>query len=270
MDPARLVDNYIAAWNSGDVSAVLEILHPGASYYDAFWMETCVGKDLGPYLRDTFADERYHYKRLGDVIPVASGVVFRYSTHELSDSGTGEEVYQGAEVLTLVEERIVAVSDYYCNPTRVALEEVATLAAKRHGQTRYAESGLGECRTARYREHVATLVGREKVYRDPGLTLSQLADLIGCPAEHLALVLQREFKTDFPTLLKRSRTEFAKDLIRENSGNPDYLTHVAYSAGFRSVHEFRNSFREILGKDPEHYLSGDSSDSRSGRNRTAH
>ena len=59
MDIDELVEKYINAWNRSDVSGLLDLMHPGAAYHDAFWAETCVGRDLALYFRDAMEEEPF-------------------------------------------------------------------------------------------------------------------------------------------------------------------------------------------------------------------
>jgi len=133
MDLEKLVDDYISAWNRRDSSGLLALMHDGVAIYNAFWMESSVGRHAANYLRDILDEDIHWYKQVGDVIDFGNGVAFRYSAHELTDSTGGRTVFEGAEVLNVQDNKIITVSDYYCDPDRSALLEVAKLTAIRHG-----------------------------------------------------------------------------------------------------------------------------------------
>lgn len=253
MNIEKLVDDYILVWNKQDVAELLGLMDTGASYYDAFWMETCSGKDLWQYFSAAFRDENYWYKQTDDLIAIDSGVVFRYSAHERTNSRIGQQVYQGAEVLIIIDSKIVTVSDHYCNPGRSALVEAGNLAAKRHGQTRYATSGFSASREAHFRRELKTKLNTEKMFLDPELTLAKLSGQIGCSSDYLSDIINTEFGADFRTVLNKKRAEFAKELLNLESADPGYLSHVAIRAGFRSVTEFKTSFSKAFGVEPEDF-----------------
>ena len=142
MDLEILVDNYVSAWNRRNVEDLLNILHGGFAIYNAFWMESSVGKDAATYLRDILEEERYWYQRTGASIPFDNGVVYRYTAHELNDSTPGNCLFSGAEVLNIRNGRILSISDFYCDPSEKALIEVAKLTSARHGQSKYVKSGI--------------------------------------------------------------------------------------------------------------------------------
>ena len=141
MDLEKLVEDYISAWNRGDTNSLLALMHGGVAFYNAFWMESSVGQDTAEYIRDSLDEEKYSYQQIGDVIAFDNGVAFRYSAHELTDSAIGRAVFNGVEVLNIRDDKIITASDFYADPDRTAIEEVAKLTSRRHGLTKYVKSG---------------------------------------------------------------------------------------------------------------------------------
>ena len=74
MDLEKLVEDYISAWNRKDIDGLLALLHRGFAVYNAFWMESSVGKDAAQYLRDTLDEDECWYQQIGDVIVYNHGV----------------------------------------------------------------------------------------------------------------------------------------------------------------------------------------------------
>jgi AraC-like DNA-binding protein len=257
MDIEKLVERYIDAWNRQDIAGILELIHSGAAFYDAFWMETCVGKDLPRYLQDSLEEESHCYQRIGEVIPVDDGVVFRYSAHEQSGPTIGPVVYYGAEVLIVLDNKILTVSDYYCNPDRTALEEVAELAAKRHGLASHTKSGLGAMKALRIKAALSTAIEHDKTYRDSSLTLSRLAEKIGCPVDYLSQVIDDEFGADFDAFLINHRIRYARELLQEKPDDPSHVKYVASKAGFESLEEFYEAFSSFFGTTVEEFRRRD-------------
>lgn len=250
MDVEKLVERYVCAWNEQDVEGLLNLMHKGASFYDAFWMETCVGQDLAQYFRDSFEEENYWYEQIGGAIEVDNGVAFRYLTYERGKSKFGRALYNGAEVLILRDDKIITVSDYYCNPHEQAIEEIAKLASRRHGQTSFAMSGLGAGRLSSFRNRLSDVMDQDQIYLNPDLTLSQLANRIGCPIDHLPHVLNTAFGTNFHSYLDEHRVRFAKKMLLDDSDDPKYVVRVALQAGFQSLEIFNTTFRKTFGVTP--------------------
>ena len=248
-----LVEKYIDAWNRLDVPGLLDLMHPGAAYYDAFWAETCLGRDLALYFQDAMKEEPFWYERIGDTIRTENGVTFRYSAHLLSGSTVGEPVHVGAEILNVRNGKILTVTDIYCSSDESQLEEVAKLATHRHGLPRHVNSGLGALKMARIRANLSVSLEEDKAYLDPDITMSQLAEKIGCKLDQLAIVIEKEFGTSAGEFLDTQRVEYSRELLQVIPDDSDALERVAMSSGFQSVTEFSKKFAEIVGVTPKDY-----------------
>lgn len=253
MDEEKLVKQYIDAWNRQDVDGLLNLMHPGAAYYDSFWMETCVGRDLVQYFQDAFDEEPYWYEQIGEATTTEKGVVFRYSAHESSGSRTVEPLHYGAEILHILDDKILTVTDFYCSSAHGDLEEVADLAVRRHGVSTHATSGLGALKTMRIRAELVTEFEEYEVYLDPNITMSQLAERIGCSIDQMSIVINREFGANFESVINARRVEYAKELLRNDPDDLSIIKRASIQVGFKSYKEFRDKFTDILGVTPKDY-----------------
>lgn len=254
-----IVRKYFEAWNRLDVAGLLELMHPGAAYYDAFWMETCVGRDLPQYFQDAMDEEPYWYKQVGDTMSTDTGVVTSYSAHERSGAITGEPILYGADILNLRGTKILTVTDNYCSPDRSALAEVAGFAAKHHGLPSHANSELGALKMARIKAELSIQVDNDKAYLDPIITLAQPAEKIGCTLEQLSIIIKNQFGTSFGNFLDSQRVEHARELLAKNPDRVGIVEQVANQVGFSSVREFSVKFAGIVGIAParaEKHLAG--------------
>ncbi|MGI9203460.1 MAG: nuclear transport factor 2 family protein [Woeseiaceae bacterium] len=249
MDLRKLAKAYVDAWNQQDVDKVLALMHKGAAYYDAFWMETCVGKDLSVYFRACFEIDNFYYKIVGDPVTVNGGVAYRYSVHNHGDPN--EPVfYYGACVLIVRDGKILTSSEFYSSPNEADLEEICRLAERRHGLPKYAEAGLGVWKISTYRKQLSKLMDDDHIFLDKDLTLLRVAEQLGCTAEQLTYVLRSEFQMNFDKFLNQRRAKFARHLLIEESDDPDFVSRVAEMAGFRSTDEFGIAFRGLFGVSP--------------------
>lgn len=250
MDMDELVKKYVNAWNQFDVPGLLDLMHPGAAFYDAFWAETCVGCDLALYFRDAMEEEPFWFEVIGDTIPTENGVVFRFSAHHRSGSTMGEPVHFGAEILNVREGKILTVTSIYCSAEQSQLREVAELATQRHGLSSHTDSGLGALKKARIKDGLSVSFEEDKVYLDPDITMSQLADKIGCTLDQLSIVIENQFESDFKELLDAQRIEHAKGLLEIDPDCWPVLSRAASLAGFKSTTEFSRRFADIVGVTP--------------------
>ena len=253
MNKNEIIRKYIDAWNQQDVMGILDLMHAGGAYYDAFWMETCVGRDLEKYLRDAMNEEPFWYQQVGDTIETEDGVVFRYSAHRRKGRTIGEPIHFGAEILCFQNDKIVTVTDVYCNTDRESLEEVAELVRGRHGLPAYANNGLGALKEARIKANLSARIDEAQVFLDPDITISELAEIIGCTLDQLSAVIQKHFGTTSEAFVDSQRVEYAKQLLETSPDDPDALENVATSAGFRSAREFTQKFADVVGVTPTNY-----------------
>lgn len=253
MNIEELIRRYIDAWNARDLDSILELMHPGAAYYDAFWMETCVGRDLADYLRDSMDSDDQWYVLVDDIITTEHGAVFRYHAHDYSTGTIGDVTFNGAEILKIHNDKILTVSNIYCSPSESELRELAELTAARHGLTRHANDGLTALSVARIEKRLAACLDDDRIYLDPDMTAKRAAELIGCTKEQLRTVVKSRFRTKFRNLLDWHRVEYAKQLLLEDVDKPRLIDEIAAQSGFRTVKKFRDTFAEIVGATPRAY-----------------
>lgn len=253
MDLEQFVDDYVSAWNRRDLDGLLAFYNDDGAIFDSFWMETCVGADLADYFESVIEDERYWIQRVGDVIPIDGGVIYRYGAYEITDSGPGEWVFNGAEVIVLRDGKIASISDFYCDPAQASLEEVARWATRHHGRLRALGSGLPAVRAIQFRDKLAGLMDDDKAFLDPNLTATEVAKRIGCSVDHLNQVVIAELGASFYSFLDRHRAYYARELLQEASDDPDYVYDVSSRAGFRTFENFVRSFTRFFNQRPEEF-----------------
>jgi len=188
VDWEDFIDKYLSLFNEHDVDGLLDLMHPGVAFYDAFWGETCVGSDMRQYLEDWFAVDQYQYSKFGEIVVSDDGAAFRYNAVDVNRQNLAEGVFNGAEVLTAKHGRLVTISDYYFDPNAEALEEVISLSGLRHGQSKYATNGFSAARKSGIRRKIQAMVDTSQLYLDADLTVHELAETIGCtPGQLIAL-----------------------------------------------------------------------------------
>lgn len=255
MNAAEIVRKYVDAWNRQDVAGLLELMHTGAAYYDAFWMETCVGRDLALYFQDSINEEPYWFEQIGEAIITENGVTYRYSAHDRAAATIGEPILYGAEILVIKDDKILTVTDIYCSPVRSDLMAVAELAAQRHGLTSHINDGLGAQKAARIKAGLSVSIEQDKVYLDPDITMTQLAEVVGCTLDQLSAILESHFGASYVEFMDAQRVDYAKELLANSPDEPDVVQKVAISSGFTSESAFRKRFSEFVGITPREFFS---------------
>jgi len=254
MDRDDMAKRYFAAWQQKDTSALLRLMHAQASYYDAFWCETCSGKDLAEYFSTSFSEETTWYEPDPQIVVTLNGMVVRYTAYEQSDSEGLEVLYNGAEVFTLSDDLILTVSDYYCDPNSVDLAEVASLAEAQHGQSYVVQRGLGRKSIARIKQKLAELGSDMTVFLDPSLTVTRMADVVGCTVMHLFHVLEVENDTTFLDFVNEYRARYASTLLIDLPDGEIQFDRIAKESGFDSVSDFKAAFASTFGLTADQYM----------------
>lgn len=254
MDRDEIVNRYLEAWNKRDTAGVLRVMHPDASYYDAFWQESCSGKDLAKYLATNFDSDTRWYRLHDEIIPIPNGVVARYEAFDLEDSLGQTPVYNGAEVITMSDGLILTISDYYCDPTPSDLIEVAMLAEGQHGRASTVQRGLGSQTAGRIKRQLAKLAPGSGIILDPTLTVTMLADHIGCTVMHLFHVLEEVQGTTFLEFVNGCRARRASTMIIDSTDGRVGFDAIAEKCGFESIKELESAFEITFGMSADEYM----------------
>ena len=98
--------------------------------------------------------------------------------------------------------------------------------------------------TALLTEKLHFVLKEEKLYKDPDLTLRQLADAIGTSDKKLSELLNLSLQTNFFELVNRYRTEAFKEMVIRGDAKKFTLLSLAFEAGFNSKASFNRIFKQ--------------------------
>ena len=247
MDKQELADQLIDAWNRGAVADILRLMHSEATYHDAFWGETCSGCDLVRYLDTELSWDLRWYERDGEVIDTPDGVIVCYSAFDSGNPKRRKLLYKGAEVISLADELITGISDFYCHVDPVQLREIATGIENRRKEANVARFGLSAKKSGFIKRRLAELADNTTIFLEPELNPRQLADRVGCTVAHLCHVLEEEKETTFGQFVNERRVNFAATLLAEVSGSDINTGQIASQSGFENVEDFDEAFQTSFG-----------------------
>ncbi len=128
-------------------------------------------------------------------------------------------------------------------PSRTAIEQLAN-------KPEQAEPGHGQALQQQAHQWLQTIRDRQW-WRDPDLTLSRLAGLLGTNTTTLSAVLNQGLKQNFNTVINRIRTQSVCERI--DSQTDEGLLTIAFEAGFNSKNSFNRSFKRFTGVTPSQY-----------------
>ena len=253
LDIDVIIARYLDAWAREDVPALMKLLHPKAVYFDAYWVEVCSGKDLGKYFAENFATETRRYEITEEPILTPDGFIIRSVAYKKHDVDGLNPLFNCAEIVRLADGLIVAINDIYCDPNPQELLELADELRDHQGKTQIAEIGLSARVSARIKRRLSELADQSTIYRDPLLTVTMLADRVGCSVMHLFHVLEVEKGTTFQKYVNECRVRYSTGLL--SSAVPDNadIEQIAEESGFGTSDEFHDAFRETFSMSPEEY-----------------
>lgn len=251
MQATEFVKSYLEAWNHHDPRGVADHLADGGIYRDIPENAQHSADELVADLYEFFSHYRHHYELIGDVLSSGDTVAFQYRMVPPDDHASANRtIYQGAEFISLQDDSAVLITDYYDVPEQFKRDNMTPS----HAVTRnkYAKSGLSGDQLLEYKRELDAVMSQQAVYMRSGLTLPQLAQIVGCSVNHLSQVINAGFGMSFFDYVNRYRIEYAKQLLNglEDQGA---VLKVAFTVGFNSNSAFYAAFKKHVGMTPAQY-----------------
>lgn len=235
------VQSYMEAWNKHDAGNVAEHLAPDGVYLDVPEQEQRPKDEMFEYLSEFFGRDQNIYVLTGDITTGKNSLAFQYKV--INTTGPEEEdVFHGAEFVTLQGDKAIYIADYYREPVGAI-----------NSNQKYAKSGLSEDLLERYKSRLTELMIDEKAYMNPSLTLPKLSTLVQCPVNHLSQVINAGFGVSFFDFLNEYRIGEAKRILSDQSDRPQPILSVAFEVGFNSNSAFYSAFKRLCGKTPAQF-----------------
>ncbi|SFZ75392.1 Helix-turn-helix domain-containing protein [Chitinimonas taiwanensis DSM 18899] len=130
------------------------------------------------------------------------------------------------------------------DPAAEAETPLSTEAAK------YQRSALSEEQAQRIAEKARQAVYEQALYLNPALTLYQLADHIGVPAQYLSQTLNQTLGLSFYDYINAARIKAAKQQLVQTE---DSILSIAMAVGFNARSSFYKAFKASTGMTPVMY-----------------
>ena len=122
-----------------------------------------------------------------------------------------------------------------------------------NSRPKYQNSGLTAEQVGKYVPCLLDLMEKEKIYRDPELTMKVLADRLGVLERYLSQIINQEFKKRFPDFVNEYRTREAVEHLQNPSNNHLTVLAIGYEAGFNSKATFNAAFKKNTGLTPSQF-----------------
>lgn len=109
--------------------------------------------------------------------------------------------------------------------------------------------GSGE----KYLQKLKLLMDDTKIYLNPNLKLSALAEKIGLPSHQLSKLINEKFGKSFNDFVNEYRVKEFICRVNHNENENYTLFGIALEVGFNSKSSFNSAFKKITGKTPSEY-----------------
>jgi AraC-like DNA-binding protein len=107
-------------------------------------------------------------------------------------------------------------------------------------------------RIAAVEARLSQLMAQQQLYREPALTIGQLAKRSGYPEYLVSAVINRRLEGNFWEYINRQRVEAARACLAD-AGDARAILDIAYACGFTSKSTFNAAFKRQLGETPSAY-----------------
>jgi AraC-like DNA-binding protein len=102
-------------------------------------------------------------------------------------------------------------------------------------------------------EKIYTVLSEKKLYKNPKLSLDDLALEIGINKNYLSYILNNHVNKKFYNLINEYRVEEAKKMLRDKKYDNISIEGIANNCGFNSKSVFNPIFKQITGQTPSQH-----------------
>jgi AraC-like DNA-binding protein len=117
---------------------------------------------------------------------------------------------------------------------------------------KYQSSVLKPSDKEQYREKLISVMGEEKLFLNPSVTLSDLAHKLEIAPCYVSQIINESFQQNFRDFINKYRIEESKRLLIQPDQNLNILG-IALDAGFNSKSAFNNAFKRHTGITPKEF-----------------
>lgn len=120
--------------------------------------------------------------------------------------------------------------------------------------SKYQKSTLSEQDVSSIHERLMHLMAEQKPFKNPDLTLNELAGILEIHPNNLSQVINSKEKKSFYDLINEKRVEEFIKLISQPSNLQYTLLAISFDCGFNSKASFNRNFKKYTGLTPRDYL----------------
>jgi AraC-like DNA-binding protein len=117
----------------------------------------------------------------------------------------------------------------------------------------HTDEGFSESQIAGMNHKLAVAIKEKMLFRQPNLTIQQLAMEVGYTPKELSKFLNEHQQMNFSEYINFHRIEYIKELMNSSAAEKYTLVTLAELAGFASKSSFNAIFKKITGLTPSEY-----------------
>ncbi|WP_118974820.1 helix-turn-helix domain-containing protein [Taibaiella koreensis] len=121
-------------------------------------------------------------------------------------------------------------------------------------KVKYERTGLSEPEALALQQALHLLMEEQQLYKDPELTIAELAKALGVHAAILSQVINAQEQMSFYDYINALRIAAFKRLALQPGSQQYTLLSLAFECGFNSKSSFNRNFRKATGLSPSDYL----------------
>lgn len=131
---------------------------------------------------------------------------------------------------------------------------VETELTEKPGKVKYEKTKLNRDELLAIQQKISVLMNNEKVYKDPELTLMDLAQKVQVHPNTLSQMINSLEEKNFYDFINEQRIEEFKRMVVRSENQKFTLLALAFECGFNSKTSFNRNFKKITNLSPSEYL----------------
>jgi AraC-like DNA-binding protein len=119
--------------------------------------------------------------------------------------------------------------------------------------TKYLGSNLTPSQIEDYKKQLLALLGTEKPFLNPQVSLTDLSEKLLVSTKHLSQVINQSFNKSFFDFINSYRIQEVQQILKESKDDKLTVLEAMYRAGFNSKSSFNTAFKKETGLTPTEF-----------------
>ena len=120
-------------------------------------------------------------------------------------------------------------------------------------EKKYMKSGLKESDAQKYITLLEEYMRAEKPYRDPDLTIVDVASKLNIPKHYITQIINEKMNKNFYHYINEYRINEVKRKIADKKFSGHSILRIAFDSGFNSKSSFNTVFKKLTNRTPSEY-----------------